>query len=346
VHSTPIAQDIGLIDVRRFFRTLTIVRAIHFDQPGDPDVLSLREVADPVVGPDDLLVRVRATALNRADSLQRRGKYPPPPGASPLLGLEMAGEVVNGGHGFRAGERVCALLPGGGYAEKVAIPAAMAMRVPDTLSWEEAAAFPEVWMTAFDNLCNWGRLAPGELALVHGGGSGVGTAAIQLAGFRGAHAITTVGSAEKARRCRELGAEAIDYHTEDFALRARELSGGRGVDVILDIMGASYFERNLKALAVGGRLVCIGTMGGAKTELDLLQLLIKRATVVGTTLRARSLAEKVALTRQVEREVLPAIADGRMKIVIDQVYPLAEAADAHRRLEASEHFGKIVLRVP
>jgi putative PIG3 family NAD(P)H quinone oxidoreductase len=323
------------------------VKAIHFDTPGDPDVLSLREVAEVQPGPGELLVRVRATALNRADSLQRRGKYPPPAGASPILGLEMAGEVVTAAHGFRAGERVCALLPGGGYAERCVIPAGMAMRVPDTLSWEEAAAFPEVWMTAFDNLFNWGRLAAGELALVHGGGSGVGTAAIQLARFRGARVVTTVGSAEKARSCLGLGAEAaIEYHTEDFALRVRELTGGGGADVILDIMGASYFERNLQALATGGRLVCIGTMGGAKTELDLRQLLVKRASVIGTTLRARPLAEKVALTRQVERELLPALADGRLRVIVDRVFDLGEAADAHRRLEASEHFGKIVLRVP
>jgi putative PIG3 family NAD(P)H quinone oxidoreductase len=322
------------------------MRVVHFSQPGGPEVLSVMEFSDPVPAEGELLVRVRATALNRACSLQRQGKYPPPPGASPLLGLEMAGEVVHAGHGFAEGERVCALLPGGGYAEYVAVPAAMLMRVPPELTWAEAAAFPEVFMTAWDNLFTWGRLARGEHVLVHGGASGVGTAAIQLARLAGAKAYVTVGSDEKAAACVVIGAEAGIVHTrEDFAARVRELTLGRGVDVLLDIMGAAYFARNVASLAPGGRLVCIGTMGGAKTEIDLLALMLRRLTVVGTTLRSRSLAEKVALTRAVEREVLPAVARGDLRVIIDQVYPFAEAVEAHRRLEASAHIGKIVLQL-
>jgi putative PIG3 family NAD(P)H quinone oxidoreductase len=325
------------------------MRAITMQTPGGPEVLELAEVPDVAPGPGELGVRVRATAVNRADILQRRGKYPPPPGASPILGLEMAGEVERVGPGVDGalvGERVCALLPGGGYAERVVMPAGMAMIIPAAMSYVDAAAFPEVWLTAYDNLFNWGRLAPGETALVHGGGSGVGTAAIQLARWRGAHVIVTVGSADKARRAVALGADhAIDYKHEDFVARVEALTGGRGVDVVLDIMGASYLDRNLRALGVGGRLVCIGTMGGVKAELDLGRMFGKRLTLMATTLRARPVAEKIALTRQVEREVLPEVAAGRLQVIVDRVLPLARAADAHRALEASEHFGKIVLEV-
>jgi putative PIG3 family NAD(P)H quinone oxidoreductase len=325
------------------------MKAIDVARPGGPEALELVDVPDLEPGPGEVRVRVRATAVNRADLLQRRGLYPPPPGASKIIGLEMAGEVDRLGAGVsepRLGERVCALLTGGGYAEQAVIPAGMAMRVPDALSFEQAAAFPEVWMTAWDNLIRWGRLAAGETALVHGGGSGVGTAAVQIARFVGARAIATVGSPEKGARVVALGADAfIDYKTEDFAARARELTGGRGVDVILDIMGGAYLEKNVRALAVGGRLVCIGLMGGAQATLDLGQLLSRRLTVAGTTLRSRPVAEKIALTREVEARLLPEIAAGRLKLVVDRVLPLARAADAHRALEASEHFGKIVLAV-
>jgi putative PIG3 family NAD(P)H quinone oxidoreductase len=323
------------------------VLAIDLKEFGDPEVLRAAEVPDPTPVPGELLVRVRATAVNRADLLQRRGKYPPPPGASSILGLELAGEVVADGHGFRSGERVCALLPGGGYAQLAAVPAGMLMRIPEALSFEQAAAFPEVWMTAYDNLFNWGRLAAGELVLIHGGGSGVGTAAIQLARWRGARAFVTAGSAEKLRRCAELGAAAgIDYKTEDFVARVKELTTSHGVDVVLDVQGAAYLDRNLRALATGGRVVIIATQGGAKAELDIGLVMQKRASVIGTTLRARPLDAKIALTRQVERDVLPELAAGRLKVVVDRIFDLAEAPAAHRVLETGANFGKVVLRVP
>ena len=325
------------------------MRAITFDQPGDADVLRLADVADLTAGAGELLVRVRATAVNRADLLQRRGAYPPPPGASAVLGLEMAGEVLavgDGVAGWPIGERVMALLPGGGYAEQVVIPADMALRIPVNLSFEQAAAFVEVWFTAYDNLFNWGRLSAGETALLHGGGSGIGTAAIQLARWCGAVPFVTAGSDEKIAQCVALGAHAgINYRSEDWATRVGELTNGRGVDVILDIIGAAYLAPNLASLAVEGRLVIIGTMGGTSSELDLRTIMAKRLSVIGTTLRARPLANKIALTRQIERDVLPALADGTLRPIIHTVFDLADAAAAHRMMEASDHFGKIVLRV-
>jgi putative PIG3 family NAD(P)H quinone oxidoreductase len=325
------------------------MKAIVFDQPGEPEVLVLREVPDLSAGPGELLVRVRATALNRADILQRRGKYPPPPGASEILGLEMAGEILAlgaGVSGWQVGERVCALLPGGGYAEQVVIPAGMAMHIPANLGFEEAAAFPEVWFTAYDNLFNWGRLAAGERVLIHGGGSGIGTAAIQLARWRGATPYVTAGSAEKIAQCLELGAAAgSNYRSDDWAAQVQEWTGGSGVDVILDIIGGPYLAANIASLAVAGRLVVIATMGGARAEIDLSALMAKRLTIAGTTLRARPLPAKLALTEQVTRDLLPALAAGTLRPIVYASLELADAAAAHRLLEASDHFGKIVLRV-
>ncbi len=325
------------------------MKAVIFDQPGDAHVLHIGDAPDPVCGPDELLVRVRATAVNRADTLQRRGKYPPPPGASEILGLEMAGEVVAVGanvSGWQTGERVCALLAGGGYAELVSIPAALALRIPANLSYEQAAAIPEVWMTAYDNLFNWGRLQAGETVLIHGGGSGIGTAAIQLARAKGATPYITAGAQAKIERCVALGAQAgLNYRSEDWAARILELTDGRGVDVILDIIGADYLEPNMRCLAVEGRLVIIATMGGAEAQLDIRTLMRKRLTLAGTTLRARPVPAKAALARQIEQDVLPKFADGTFEPVIERVFPLSEAAAAHAMLEASEHFGKIVLRV-
>lgn len=327
------------------------MRAIVVRAPGNETALVPADVPAPPLGPADVRIRVRATAVNRADLLQRQGLYPPPPGASPLLGLECAGTVIEMGaevRGFAAGQRVMALLPGGGYAEEAVVHHGSVMPVPDALSDDEAGAFPEVFLTAFSNLFlpGLGALAAGESALVHGGGGGVGTAAIQLLREAGHDAFVTVGSAEKAERCLALGARAaINYRTEQFEERVRELTGGRGVDVILDHIGARYLAANLAALAVGGRLVLIGLMGGAQTELSLAVLLVKRLSVVGSTLRSRPVAEKARIVQAFLDRFGGALRAGRLRPPIHRVLPLAEAAQAHRLLQASEHFGKIVLRV-
>lgn len=327
------------------------MRAILVREPGDESVLTLGDAPAPVLGPADLRIRVRATAVNRADLMQRQGFYPPPPGASPILGLECAGEVTEVGpdaHGVRVGQRVMALLAGGGYAEEVCVDHGSALPVPDGMSDEEAGAFPEVFFTAFSNLFlpGLGALAAGESALVHGGGGGVGTAAILLLREARHRCIVTVGSAEKAQRCLALGAdEAIDYRTEDFADRVGALTDGRGVNVILDHIGGRYLAQNLAALAVGGRLVEIGLMGGAQAEINLALLLSRRLAVIGSTLRGRSVAEKAAIVRAFRDRFGEALAAGRLRPVIHTVMPLAAAAEAHRLMKASDHFGKIVLRV-
>ncbi len=327
------------------------MRAILVREPGDESVLTLGDAPAPVLGPADLRIRVRATAVNRADLMQRQGFYPPPPGASPILGLECAGEVIEVGpeaHRFRVGERAMALLAGGGYAEEVCVDHGSVLPVPDGMSDEEAGAFPEVFFTAFSNLFlpGLGALAAGESALVHGGGGGVGTAAILLLREARHRCIVTVGSAEKARRCLALGAsEAIDYRTEDFADRVGTLTDGRGVNVILDHIGGRYLAQNLSALAIGGRLVEIGLMGGAQAEISLALLLSRRLAVIGSTLRGRSVAEKGAIVHAFRDRFGDALAAGRLRPVVHAVLPLAEAAEAHRLMKASDHFGKIVLRV-
>jgi len=294
---------------------------------------------------------VRATAVNRADLLQRQGFYPPPPGASPILGLECAGEVAEVGTrvtGVTPGQRVMALLAGGGYAEEAVVEQGSVLPLPPGMSDEEAAAFPEVFLTAFLNLFmpGLGALAPGESALVHGGGGGVGTAAIQLLREAGAPCFVTAGSDAKCRRCEALGATAaINYRTTDFAARTRELTAGRGVDVILDHIGAAYLEKNLAALANGGRLVLIGLMGGARAEINLAQLLVQRLAVIGSTLRARPVAEKARIVAAFRERFGAALAAGRLRPPIERTLPLAQAAEAHRLMQSSEHFGKIVLRV-
>ncbi|TMD01817.1 MAG: NAD(P)H-quinone oxidoreductase, partial [Chloroflexi bacterium] len=319
------------------------------DEPGDPEVMHLADVPDPVAGPGEVLVRARATAVNRADTLQRRGFYPPPPGASEIIGMEVAGEVVGVGEevdGWSAGDRVMALLAGGGYAELVAVPAGQLIRVPPGMSWTDAAAIPEVFLTAHDNLFTRGRLAAGETVLIHGGGGGVGTAAIQLAHRAGARVLVTAGSAEKLERCRELGADAgINHREEDFVVRVRELSGGQGADVILDVMGASYLARNLDALAVEGRLVIIGLQGGTISDIDLNALMRRRLSVISTTLRGRPLEQKAEIVRRFAADALPGFADGSLRTVVDRVLPLAEAPAAHRAMEAGENVGKLVLAV-
>jgi len=311
--------------------------------------MRLGEAPAPALRAGSIRLRVAATSVNRADLLQRQGLYAPPPGASEILGLECAGEVLEvapGVSGWSPGDRAMALLSGGGYAEEVVVEAGSALHVPEALSLEQAGAFCEVFLTAFLHLFELGGLAASGTALVHGGGSGVGTAAIQLVKQAGGRIVVTAGSEEKCKRCRELGADvAVNYRSEDFVAVAREATGDAGVDVVLDSIGAPYFERNLRALAVGGRLVLIGLLGGAKGEIGLGLLLARRLHVIGSTLRSRSAAEKAALVAAFEARFGTALERGALAPVIDRVLPLDEVAEAHRVMKASEHFGKLVLRV-
>lgn len=327
------------------------MKAVVIEQYGGPEVLRLREVPDPAVGPEDLLVRVRATALNRADLLQRRGLYPPP-GRKPdfeIPGLEFAGEIEARGaevHGFAEGDRVMGLLAGGGYAEKIVVHQRLASPIPEGLSFEEAAAIPEAFITAHDALAQC-QTGCGETVLVHAVGSGVGTAAVQVAKAMGASLVLgTAGSADKLARARDLGLDVgIDYKTQDFAARVAEATGGRGVDVAIDFVGAAYLEKNVAALAEKGRMVVVGLMGGFSAELPLGPLLQKRLTIRGTLLRSRPLEEKAFATRAFEKAVLSHLAAGRIRAVVDRVFPLAEAGEAHRWMESNANFGKIVLAV-
>jgi len=326
------------------------MRAVLMTGTGGVEVLRIGEHADPVPGRDDLLVRVSATAVNRADLLQRRGLYPPPKGASEVLGLEMAGEVIAAGsacEGWAQGDRVCALLAGGGYAELAAVPAGMAMRIPDNLSFEEAAAVPEVFLTAYLNLVALGGLARGATVLIHAGASGVGTAAIQLAREAGAVALVTAGAPEKIARCLELGAGAgWNYRNGPFAPWVAAQTGGNGVDLILDFVGAPFFEQNVRSLAVDGRMIVLGTLGGAKVDtLDLGVLLSRRLRIVGSALRSLPVDRKIALTKRFAEFGLPRLADGRLRPVVDSVFDWTDAAKAHARMEANANIGKIVLRV-
>lgn len=325
------------------------MKAIVVESPGAEDVLKLGEAPRPELTPSDLRIAVRATAVNRADLLQRQGFYPPPPGASPIIGLECAGEVVEVGaqvSGWKVGERAMALLAGGGYAEEVVVHAGSAMHVPDSLAWEEAGALPEVYLTAFSNLFVLGNAQPGHWALVHGGGSGVGTAAIQLLKEAGLRVIVTAGSEEKCQRCRDLGADvALNYNDGEFAPKVREATDGAGVNVILDHVGGKYLAGNIDALALDGRLVIIGLIGGARSEINLAALLLKRAQVIGSTLRTRPVESKAAIVRMFLARFGGAIEAGRIKPVVDRVLPLADAAEAHRVVQASTHFGKVVLKV-
>jgi putative PIG3 family NAD(P)H quinone oxidoreductase len=323
------------------------MRAVTLPSYGDASVLTLADVPDPVAGPGEVLVEVAATAVNRADLLQRQGFYEPPPGASPYPGLECSGRITalgEGVSGWSVGEEVCALLSGGGYAEQVAVPVGQLLPVPSGLSLVEAAALPEVACTVWSNVFMLARIQPGEVFLVHGGTSGIGTLAIQLAARAGARVLCTVGSAEKASRAEGIGAErAIRYRDEDFVAVVRELAGG--ADVVLDNMGAAYLDRNVKTLRTGGRLVVIGLQGGVKGELNLGALLAKRASVHATSLRARPAQEKAAIVAAVRAEVWPAVADGEVRPVVDRVLPLSQVSDAHRVLEDSSHVGKVVLSV-
>ncbi|MFI7552504.1 NAD(P)H-quinone oxidoreductase [Micromonospora sediminimaris] len=324
------------------------MRAITIAEPGGPDVLSWSEVPDPQPGPGEVVVDVRATAVNRADLLQRQGHYPPPPGAPAYPGLECSGVVSATGPdvaGVRVGDQVCALLAGGGYAERVAVPAGQLLPVPAGVDLVDAAGLPEVACTVWSNVVQVARLTAGETLLVHGGGSGIGTFAIQLGAALGATVVATARAA-KHERLRELGADLlVDYREQDFVEEVRQATVGRGADVVLDIMGASYLGRNVAALAADGRLVVIGMQGGRKGELDLGALLAKRGTVAATALRSRPLEQKAAIVRGVREQVWPLVEAGRVRPVIDRRLPIIDAAQAHRLLESNEHVGKVLLTV-
>lgn len=325
------------------------MRAVTLTGFGGPEVLTVSDVPTPTPGPEQLLVRVRATALNRADTLQRRGQYPPPPGDSEVLGLELAGEVEAWGgavSGFRKGQRVFGLVGGGGYAQYALLDHRMAMEIPAGWSFEQAAAVPEVFFTANETVFVLGGLKPGEAVLIHAGGSGVGTAAIQMARFIGATVYVTAGSPEKIERCLALGAHAgINYKTQDFAEEIRRLTGGAGVDVVQDFLGASYFARNLSVLKNGGRLILVALMGGAKVEADLSLIMRKRIHVIGSVMRSRPLADKREITRRFQERWLPALVSGAIKPIIDSVYPLDKVREAHIAMEENRNFGKIILRI-
>ncbi|TKJ23423.1 NAD(P)H-quinone oxidoreductase [Blastococcus sp. CCUG 61487] len=326
------------------------MRAVTISEPGGPEVLGWAEVPDPVCGPGEVIVDVAATAVNRADLLQRQGFYPPPKGASEILGLECSGvisEVGEGVEGWSVGDEVCALLSGGGYAERVAVPAGQLLPRPAGVELATAAALPEVVCTVWSNVFLLAALRRGDSFLVHGGSSGIGTMAIQLAARAGARVFTTAGTAAKLDVCRELGAEvAINYREEDFVERVREATGGRGVDVLLDNMGAKYLDRNIDALATGGRLVVIGMQGGSKAELNLGKLLAKRAAVHATTLRSRPATGpggKAEIVAAVRHDVWPDVERGSVRPIVDRRLPMSRAAEAHRVVEASEHVGKVLL---
>jgi putative PIG3 family NAD(P)H quinone oxidoreductase len=324
------------------------MRAVVLERYGEPDVLTLRGVPDPEPGPDEVLVAVAATALNRADLLQRRGFYPGPPMLHEIPGMELSGRVVARGErasAWSVGDAVMGIVGGGAYAERIAVHERQLMAVPDSVPLADAAAIPEVWITAFDALVVQGGLTSGRTALVHAGGSGVGTAAIQIAKAIGARVVVTA-SAGKVDRCVELGADrAVDYRAEDFVDACRDVTDGEGVTVVLDVIGGDYVDRNIDALALKGRIVQVGVMGGGAAKVDVGKLLPKRAGIVGTVLRGRPLEEKIASTQRFAAEVLPLFDDGRLHPVIDRHFPLAEIAEAHRAMEANENFGKIVVDV-
>ena len=325
------------------------MRFVDMAGAGAPEVLVPAKGPVPKPRAGEVLVKLAAAGVNRPDVFQRQGNYPPPPGASPILGLEIAGTVVALGDGVRdpaLGDRVCALVTGGGYAEYCAAPAPQCLPVPAGFSMVEAAGLPETFFTVWSNVFMRGRLQPGETILIHGGSSGIGTAAIQLAHHFGARVVATAGSDEKCDACRRLGAdEAINYRTTDFVKRVKELTGGKGVELVLDMVGGDYLQRNLSALAVEGRLVQIAFLKPSKVEFDFMPMMLKRLTLTGSTLRARSVEQKAEIARPLREKVWPLLVQGKIKPLIYATFPLAEAAAAHRLMESSAHIGKIILTV-
>ena len=320
---------------------------IQTDQENKP--LAWQEARTPAYGADEVLVDIHAAALNRADLAQRAGNYPPPPGASSILGLEIAGRIAAiGGNvtNWKIGDRVCALLTGGGYAEQVNVPASMLMPMPDDWSYEQAAAIPEVFFTAFVNLFGEAGVQKGETVLIHAGASGVGTAAIQLLREAGCHALATAGSDEKIAYCLKLGAElAVNYKKEDFVERVMAHTNGQGVDVILDNVGAAYLERNVRLLKLKGRLVFIGTMSGSQAEINIGALMGRRLRLIGSVLRSRSLAEKVEIKEKFMAQFWPLLVNGKIQPIIDSVYPIEQVNEAHQRMAEDKNIGKIILKV-
>ena len=327
-------------------KTMTVIEA---KGAGGPEVLVPAERPVPVPGPGEILIKVEAAGINRPDVFQRQGLYPPPKGAPDILGMEVAGKVVALGPGttrFKGGDPVCALIGGGGYAEYAVAPETATLPVPQGLSMVEAAALPETVFTVWHNIFERAALKPGEWLLVHGGASGIGTTAIPIAAALGAKVMATVGGAEKAHVCRELGAtRAINYHEEDFVEAVHEMTGGNGADVILDMVGGDYVERDLKAAALEGRIVQIAFLKGSKVELDLMRLMLRRLTLTGSTLRVQSAKAKARMAKAIEERIWPLIDEGKFSPVIDSTFPLKDAADAHRRIDDPAHIGKIVLVV-
>jgi len=323
------------------------MRAITIPAPGDADAPILAQVPTPVLAADEVLVQVAAAGVNRADLMQRQGFYPPPPNSSPYPGLEVSGTISVLGEratGWTVGDQVCALLSAGGYAEQVAVPVAQLLPVPETVSMVEAAALPEVVTTVWSNVFMTANLQPGQTILIHGGSSGIGTMAIQLAHAVGAHIAVTAGSDDKLEACRQLGAGIlINYREQDFVEALKDATNGRGADVILDNMGAKYLQRNVNALAVNGRLVIIGLQGGVKADLDISILLRKCAAIIATSLRGRPATEKAAIVAAVREHVWPLIEAGQVKPVVYRTFPLAHAGDAHRELDAGSNIGKVLL---
>jgi putative PIG3 family NAD(P)H quinone oxidoreductase len=321
--------------------------AIEISTPGGPEVLVPVERPRPSCGASEVVIKVAAAGVNRPDLIQRQGRYPPPPGASDIPGLEVAGRIDEIGADvstWQPGDTVCALVSGGGYAEYCSAPASQCLRIPRGMDLVHAAAVPETTFTVWTNVFERGRLRKGESILIHGGSSGIGTTAIQLARAFGARVLATAGTAEKCAACEALGADrAFNYHETDFVSAVREATGGRGVDVILDIVGGEYLQRNLDTLATDGRLVHIGQLGGANAQINLGPVLRNRLTITGSTLRPRSVAEKAALADEVLKHVWPVLESGALKVILHATYPLRSAADAHRVMEASSHVGKLVL---